>query len=140
MADDGSRVPDSTSRAIASTLFQEAGKAFQRGEYAAAAERYDAARALYATLPDTQYDQARCLHGAGLALKAVGEYAAAAERHDAAFALYTTIPGTESDQADCLFNAGAALEAMGEYTTAAERFDAARALYVTLPDLSLIHI
>ena len=134
MADDGSRVPDSTSRAIASTLFQEAGKAFQRGEYAAAAERYDAAFALYATLPDTQHDQARCLFGAGFALMAVGEYAAAVERFDAARALYATLPGTEGDQADCLFNAGAALGSLGEYATATNRFDAAFALYATLPD------
>ena len=134
MADDGSHVPDSTSRAIASTLLQEAGKAFQRGEYAAAVERFDAARALYTTIPDTQHNQANCLLGAGIALVALGEYAAAVERFDAARALYTTIPDTQHDQATCLHSAGLALKAVGEYAAAVERYDAARALYTTIPD------
>ena len=79
MADDGSRVPDSTSRAIASALFQDAGKAFQRGEYAAAADRFDAARALYTTIPGTESEQANCLFNAGAALGNLGEHATAAD-------------------------------------------------------------
>ena len=134
MADDGSRVPDSTSRAIASTLFQEAGKAFQRGEYDAAVKRFDAAHALYAILPDTQRDQANCLLGAGIALGSLGEYAAAVERFDAALSLYAILPDTQRDQANCLLSAGLELRHMGEYAAAVKRFDAAHALYATLPD------
>ena len=104
------------------------------GEYAAAIERLDAARALYATLPDTRRIQAHCLFNTGTALDSMGEYAAAIERLDAARALYATLPDTQHDQAKCLNNAGIALRHMGEYATAVKRFDAARALYATLPD------
>ena len=97
----------------ADQLHDQAMEAAGRGDYPQATTLFKQALTLYQAIPNTEEQQATCLHLLANTLADLGKPADAEPYYRQALTLYQTLPGTEHDQAICLLNLANALHNLG---------------------------
>ena len=89
------------------------------GRHEEAVTAYRRALDLYRGLPDSEQQQASCLHDIGVALRATGNDEEAVAAYRQAADLYRCLSGNERDQADCLYHVADILDTTGRQEEAA---------------------
>ena len=97
----------------ADKLYKQALEAGRRGDHPQATTLFEQALTLYQTLPNTQREQANCLHNLANTLFLLGKPADAEPYYHQALTLYQDIPNTQRDQASCLHNLALTLSNLG---------------------------
>ena len=117
----------------ANQLYKQAVEAAGRGDHPQATTLFKQALTLYQGIPNTEEQQATCLHNLAITLHELGKPADAESYYHQALTLYQTIPGTEREQATCLNNLASSLLTNKELSHTEALYHRAFTLFQTIP-------
>ena len=118
----------------ANQLYKQAVEAAGRGDHPQATTLFKQALTLYQGIPNTEEQQATCLHNLAITIRALGKPAQAEPYYRQALTLYQTLPNTEEQQATCLFNLATTLRKLGQLAQAEPYYHQALTLYQGIPN------